>query len=104
VIESPSASQPVGEAAPSPAASSSLDAKQAERRARRNWVGVILGLLGFCLVTQFSFLYIAGHDPSSVAEPDYYAKAVAWEDHQRQESVNRGLGWVATLELSALQW
>tara|TARA_R110002072_G_scaffold131222_3_gene270644 strand:- start:854 stop:1276 length:423 start_codon:yes stop_codon:yes gene_type:complete len=50
-------------------------------------------------VTQVSFLYIASSDPSSVAEPDYYAKAVHWEDRQRQERINTELGWQGEVEL-----
>ena len=57
------------------------------------------GLLGACLLTQFSFVYIASSDPSAVAEPDYYAKALRWEDRQRQERINTELGWQGDVEL-----
>jgi len=54
-------------------------------------------------LTQFSFLYIASSDPSAVAEPDYYAKALNWEDRQRQEQVNTELGWQGEVELGQEQ-
>ena len=91
------------EIAPPPGPSLCGDSKDSERRARHLRTGIVLGLLGFCLVTQLSFLYIASSDPSSVAEPDYYAKAIAWEDRQRQEARNRELGWVADAQLSELR-
>jgi nitrogen fixation protein FixH len=70
-----------------------------EGRAAKIWGGMVCGLLGACLVSQFSFLYIASSDPSVVAEPDYYAKAINWEDRQRQERINAELGWRGDVEL-----
>lgn len=79
------------------------DPQRAETRARRRVVGGVLSLLGGCLILQFSFFYIASSDPSAVAEPDYYAKAVHWEDQQRQAAKNAELGWQSELDLGALE-
>lgn len=74
-----------------------------EGRSAKLWGGVVCGLLGACLVSQFSFLYIASSDPSAVAEPDYYAKALRWEDRQRQARINAELGWQSEVELGAAE-
>jgi hypothetical protein len=42
---------------------------------------------------------IAANDPSFALEPDYYQKAVSYDDELRQQDENRRLGW--TLELTA---
>lgn len=77
-------------------------ASEVERRARRKVVGGVLSLLGGCVALQLSFLFIASSDPSAVAEPNYYAQAVGWEDHQRQEALNQALGWESELSLGSL--
>ncbi|MBL8745267.1 MAG: FixH family protein [Phycisphaerae bacterium] len=41
--------------------------------------------------------YSALSDPSFAVEPDYYSKAVKWDERSRQSSENRRLGWVLTL-------
>ena len=93
-------SDPVNSPLLSPLAEASA---AAERHSARVWVGIVCALLGACVVTQISFLYIAGSDPSVVAEPDYYAKAVHWEDRQRQERINSELGWEGEVELGQEQ-
>jgi len=87
----------------SPAPTPDEAAAARESRSAKIWVGVVCGLLGGCLVTQFSFFYIASSDPSAVAEPDYYAKALKWEDRQRQERVNTELGWQGEVELGQVE-
>lgn len=79
--------------------SRSTETAAREGRSAKLWGGVVCGLLGACLLTQFSFVYIASSDPSAVAEPDYYAKALRWEDRQRQERINTELGWQGDVEL-----
>jgi len=37
--------------------------------------------------------YVAGNDPSFVIEPNYYAKAVAWDSTMAQSALNQRLGW-----------
>ncbi len=68
-------------------------AERSERRARFVWVGIILGLLGLAVGTQTVLLTLALGDPSMVAEPDYYQKALAWEETQQQRATNAALGW-----------
>ncbi len=62
---------------------------------KKGWlwpVGITLVLMihvGFGLTVAF----IAASDPSFAVEPDYYEKAVHWDDRSRQQNTNRKLGW-----------
>lgn len=48
------------------------------------------------------FVYrIAASDPSVAVEPDYYNKAVHWDDELAQRRLNRELGWRSAITLSA---
>lgn len=38
-------------------------------------------------------VYAAHSDPSFAVEPDYYAKAVRWDDTAQQAQENKRLGW-----------
>ena len=46
------------------------------------------------------FMSWAISDPSFAVEPDYYAKAVAWDAHQAQARDNAELGWSLTLDVA----
>jgi nitrogen fixation protein FixH len=48
-------------------------------------------------------MFIAKADPAFAVEPDYYARAVAWDEHMAQGRRNAALGWraSATLTLAA---
>lgn len=56
----------------------------------------VVGLYGF-------FFYRVNNDSSFGIEPDYYAKGVAWDQHQAQQQLNTQLGWQTRLELTAFQ-
>lgn len=45
---------------------------------------------------------IAGNDPSFAVEPDYYAKAMAWDSIVAQREQNADLGWQVTPTLPAI--
>lgn len=61
------------------------------------WIAIIIGLLGFSVVTQLTLVIMSARDLSFAVESDYESKAANWDDHQRQESRNRQLGWTTTL-------
>jgi nitrogen fixation protein FixH len=44
---------------------------------------------------------IASGDPAFAIEPDYYAKAVRWDDERAQQAVNAELGWQLEASLAA---
>lgn len=62
---------------------------------RRAWLfpGIVFGLLG----TQFGIcglaIYLANADPSFAIEPDYYRKAVAWDQENARRHASVALGW-----------
>lgn len=64
----------------------------------RAWPWIVVGFLLFCVTTQTILLVYATGDPSFVAEPDYYAQAVSWNERQAQEERNRELGWSLRVE------
>ncbi|MBL8767687.1 MAG: FixH family protein [Planctomycetes bacterium] len=67
--------------------------------ARRVWVGVVVGMLGFCIAMQATLLVYATNDPSFAVERDYEQKAARWNDVARQRADNERLGWSADAEL-----
>ncbi|MDX2130534.1 MAG: FixH family protein [Planctomycetota bacterium] len=57
-------------------------------------VGLLLGNMAIVGVT----VYFAARTRTSDVVPDYYAKALHWDDTARQHAANRALGW--TLDVS----
>src|SRR5690606_1778010 len=53
--------------------------------------------------TQAVLIAYALGDPSMVAEPDYYRKALAWETTQAQAARNAALGWTLAPEAGPLE-
>lgn len=52
-------------------------------------VTLLAGHLTICCVT----IYLATSDPSFAVEPDYYNKALHWDEFNRQRYANAALGW-----------
>jgi nitrogen fixation protein FixH len=65
----------------------------------RIWAWVPFLLLGGLLGTQLFVLRNVLDDPSVATEPDYYRKAVAWDEQRELERRSVALGWRAVLEL-----
>lgn len=65
------------------------------------WPLAIISLLGMNMVIVGITVYYANTSKTSGVVPDYYTKAVHWEDTQRQRAVNKSLGWVAGWEGTA---
>lgn len=79
--------QPPAAPAPAPTA--------APRRRGRGlgWPIGIAAVLGTTVAVNFWVLRIASADPSMVVEPDYYRKALHWDDEMAQARANVALGW-----------
>ena len=58
-----------------------------------SWKYVVIGLLGLNVAIVAVTVILAGNEDRATPEPDYYAKAMHWDDHRRQLSRNRDLGW-----------
>jgi len=64
------------------------------------WPFLLGGLLAAGVAANLYFLARAVGDPSFAVEPDYYAKAIAWDAHQAQARVNVDLGWKLALTVA----
>jgi nitrogen fixation protein FixH len=62
------------------------------RRARW-WPFFIIALLVGGAGANVALMVIATRDPSFAVEPDYYRKALRWDDVMAQERENAALGW-----------
>jgi nitrogen fixation protein FixH len=65
----------------------------------RIWPTIVVVALAGNVALGITLARIAGSDPSFAVEPDYYAKAVAWDSVQAQRDRNRELGWQVTPRL-----
>lgn len=66
------------------------------------WPWFIAALLFFTAGFQGWLIFAATHDPSMAIEPDYYRKAVAWDQRMAQDSVSESLRWETRLALGAI--
>jgi nitrogen fixation protein FixH len=65
------------------------------------WPWIIAALLIGTVAGQGVMLYAAATDPTFVVEPDYYKKAVDFDDVIAQEAANQRLGWRTAAQLGA---
>jgi nitrogen fixation protein FixH len=61
----------------------------------RAWPFAIAGILLAGIASNAAFVVLASSDPAAAVEPDYYRKAVAWDEEMAQEKRNIALGWSA---------
>ncbi len=66
----------------------------------RLWPGMVFGLIGLNVSVVAVTLYLAHSDASFAVEPDYYQKALAWDESTRIAAQSADLGWKAVLEVS----
>jgi nitrogen fixation protein FixH len=64
------------------------------------WPLLLASLLASGVGANVYFMCRAVGDPSFAVEPDYYAKAVAWDAHQAQAKEDADLGWRLALSVS----
>ena len=58
-------------------------------------VPVVL-IVGTITFAAFAVRLAVNDRQANAVEPDYYRKAVAWDDWKRQQALNGALGWVVT--------
>jgi hypothetical protein len=71
-----------------------------ERRARRTWVSIVVGLLGLQVAGGIAAFTLATGDNSSAIIPGYYQSAVNWDVTRRARQLTRDLGWHLQHEVS----
>ena len=64
---------------------------------RRRWPRIIVGLLVGHTALMITFVVIATRDTSFSVDPDYYGKAIHWDESQARERASAALGWHADL-------
>ncbi len=57
------------------------------------WPTVIASALALHVIGSLVMVYFATSNESYAVEPDYYQKALAWNDKRAQDHVNAQLGW-----------
>ena len=57
------------------------------------WPAVIAGALALHVAAMMVMVYFATSNDSYAVEPDYYQKALHWNDKRAQDRVNAELGW-----------
>jgi nitrogen fixation protein FixH len=57
------------------------------------WPFIIAGALGLHVVGSMVMVYFATSNESYTVEPDYYQKALNWNDKRAQDRSNAELGW-----------
>ncbi|HEX8916406.1 MAG TPA: FixH family protein [Humisphaera sp.] len=67
----------------------------APKRARKWWPTIIVGLLAGHTSLMVAFYFIATRDRSFSVDPDYYRKAVKWDEAQAERRASEQLGWKA---------
>ena len=63
------------------------------------WPVVIVVLLVGSAGANIGFMIVANRDASFAVEPDYYRKAVEWDQAMAQEARNAELGWTVSARL-----
>jgi nitrogen fixation protein FixH len=58
-----------------------------------HWPAIIIGLLVTNAVGVGILVTAAGADSGHAVEPNYYQKALDWDDEMAQQRTNRELGW-----------
>lgn len=57
------------------------------------WPSFVFFIIALCLTGTGSLIYFATSDPTFAVEPDYYQKALAWDQTARQREASKALGW-----------
>ncbi|TWT82665.1 FixH [Planctomycetes bacterium CA13] len=69
----------------------------ANHRAALRWGGFVVGLLTLQVIVGVVAIILATNDPSAAVLPDYYDKALHWDNQKEAEAASRELGWKFTL-------
>lgn len=81
-------------------ASNSGDRNAGFWKSGKQWPMLVVGLLLAQFAISGTTIYLAHSDPHFGVEPNYYEKAVRWDDTARQQESNRKLGWKAVVTIA----
>ena len=77
------------------------EAQRVERKARRVWVSIVVGLLGLQVVAGITTVVLATGDPTVAIIPNYHDSAVNWDTTRRARQLTDRLGLQVKPEVSA---
>lgn len=80
-----------------------MNERTERRRGTPRWVFIVVGLLVLHVSGMVVAMTIATRDPSSTSTPDYYDRAVRWDEHVAELRASERLGWDVTVAASALR-
>lgn len=66
----------------------------------QRWPVIIISVLVAQIAFGIWMARVAGNDPNFAVEPDYYAKAVNWDETMAQSRRDRALGWQAVATMT----
>jgi nitrogen fixation protein FixH len=78
-----------------------MDHIQAERKAKRMWVSLVVLLLGIQLLIGYVSIRLATGDPTVAIVPNYHEEALKWDQHKAELSAPARLGLEPQLEVSS---
>jgi nitrogen fixation protein FixH len=73
------------------------DQKPIDRKARSRWPYIVVGLLATHVTVMLLAVKIASSGGGHRVLPDYYHKAVNWDDSREELRASARLGWTATV-------
>jgi nitrogen fixation protein FixH len=76
-----------------------IAARTVTRWQRLRWPLILAGLLLVQAGGVIAMVVVSGRDPSFAIEPNYYEKALAWDETSRQRAASESLGWSAHIAL-----
>jgi len=62
------------------------------------WPGAVIGLILLGMTMTFGILYASRVDGGPEVIPDYYDRAVVWDDMAAERAASEALGWTASIE------
>ena len=68
----------------------------------RLFPGIVFALIGANATVVGITVYLANSDKSFAVEPDYYQKALTWDEHVQEQARSRALGWTMRVEPGAI--
>ena len=69
-----------------------------ERKARLIWASMIIGLLGTQICMSMFAVFMATTTESLSVVPDYYNKALGWDDQQKILKASEKLNWQTDIQ------
>lgn len=73
-----------------------------ERRAKRFWVSLIVGLLGLQVLAGIGTVYLATNDPTVAVIPNYYQAGLDWDVKRRSLNQFQALGWQCEVQIDSV--